>query len=251
MQPAPRKCGKVAREAKETPPASTVRSAIVHFCSCWNCAAARLVDCDDCDLQAAWRAAPHALSVDCCVRYPSIQKCTAYAFPWRKWLCTKPIHGTHGHLDRLDRHGVAQAPGQLSPAHHRDCPKRGSSEAGIGDKNRAGFIGKRAGRALQALLLGLKRTLLAGRKHHLKDWQCATTHRYRRMQQMPAAIGVQVGPIDHNHRSFAARQPLHHYCVDRPALGMKMATAPQTIEWVKRNAHTLSMWPRSSQIRSA
>ena len=67
-------------------------------------------------------------------------------------------------------------------------------------------------------------------------------------QQMPAAIGLQIGPVDHDHGPYAAYQSTRHGRIDVAALGMQMAIAQQAIQCLQGCAHTLGVRPGARQV---
>ena len=162
-------------------------------------------------------------------------------------LAGHPLSGLVGHIDRLEIRGVAQAAKPV-PAPGFDGPEPRCAEAGIGHENGTRITGQDVRQTFQELLLGLGRPLLAGRKHHVQDGQRATAHRYRRTQQMPTAIRLQIGPVDHDDGLFAAHQPARHGVVDVLALGMQMAIAQEAIQSLQGSAHALGVRPGACQV---
>src|SRR6185312_2143398 len=60
----------------------------------------------------------------------------------------------------------------------------------------------------------LRRTLQIAGAHHAQDWQRAAANRYRRAQQMPPAILLQIRPVDQDDGLTAAHQPAPHPPID-------------------------------------
>jgi len=124
---------------------------------------------------------------------------------------------------------IANAPDPV-PAQTVDGLEPGRTETGIGNQDRLHGLGQ------QCLELGEKRALHAriGKVAQGMDLlvyrQRPPTQRHRRAQQLPAAIGGEVAPVDDDHRLTPhAHQPAGKRLIDLEALNAQVPVAEQSI----------------------
>jgi hypothetical protein len=101
---------------------------------------------------------------------------------------------------------------------------------------------------VQEKLLGFWRPLLFARKDHVQHRQRSSADGYRRTQQAPSLVGLEIGPVDDDHGSLAAQQPVRHVTVNLLALTMKMGVAQEAVERLQRSAYALGIGPGTSHV---
>jgi hypothetical protein len=102
--------------------------------------------------------------------------------------------------------------------------------------------------ALEKVLLCRRCALLLARKYHVQHRERASTDRNGRTQQAPGLVGLQIAPIDHDHRPLPTQQPAGHAGVDPLALVMQVPVAEQPIKGLERGLDALGTGPGAGDI---